>query len=1316
MGARLCADGEVDRGPAWSVEPVVTVKDYRVLGPLEVMDGTRRVEIGPGKLRSVLAILLLNANQVVSTDRLVDELWGDRPPATAAKALQVYVSQLRKALGRETIVTRSPGYELQAPSGALDLDRFQRLREEAAAAANDPARAAALLGEALDLWRGPALADLAYEPFVQAEAARAEELRLAALEDRLEALLALGRHSEVAAELEAVVRAHPTRERLRRAQMLALYRSGRQADALEAYRSARAALVEELGLEPGPALRELERAILEQDPALDPPREAAPPRRPPPVAAPPLSSEREERKIATVLFADLVGSTALGDTEDPERMRALLTRFYDAMAREIAAAGGTVEKFVGDAVMAVFGAPVAYEDHAERALHAALAMQRRLRELSDRELMLHCGVHTGEVVVGRAHEGGSFVTGDAVNVAARLEQAAESGEILVGDRTATIVEGAFELGELRVVEAKGKPLGVACRALYREIALSRPRGVRGLGRAFVGREQEVRRVRELFDDVAAGGRPHLVTIVGEAGAGKTRLATELWDLAGSFRPAPVRLSGRCLPYGRGITYWPLGEMLKQHYGVRESDRPDALLAQLGGRAILGLSVGLPVAGDLSPRRARDRLHQAWVDFVEELASRGPVLLLVEDLHWAEEEFLDLLERIISSVRGPLVVLATARPELLAGRPGWGGARRAATTVELAPLSAADAARMVTELLGAEPPPEVSELVGRAEGNPFFVEELLATLIDRGVLQRADDGWSLATTPGELHAPDTVRAVIASRIDLLAPDDKAALQAASVIGRVFWSGPVYDLVGDADPDFLALEDREFIRRRPGSSIAGETEFDFKHQLTREVAYGTLTRRVRARLHAAFAGWLERFGGDRDEHAPLLAHHYAAAVRAEDADLVWAGHEREHEEMRRRAVVHLVRAGDLAYGRYAMEEAAALYEQAIALQPDAPARAELWRRVAEAHYHRFHIPGFREAMERAIELAGDGPQAAPLIAKLALEGSRPYVWQRPPAREEVESWVARALQLAGEGTAPRAVALIARASLDPRTAGRDAEEAVELSERLGDVLLRSLAYEVSANARTAAGDLKAATAWVERYLQLVGHLDDPDRIAGRYMHAAFAFLRRGDVRRARWLAVEHDAVSAPLSVHHAVHAVAVRVLVATLTGDIPATLPSRMETAADANQDTPCQFNWRSLLMCAAAAAERGDERSARGLERHALDLMPEGCPVAREPAALRLALAVGDRERVRRHLSENPGADSWDVDYGAARLDALAAIGDAERVEEEAQRALELGGYVEPFALRALGRVRSDEALQRRAAERFSALGLSPRVTRELARA
>ena len=208
--------------------------------------------------------------------------------------------------------------------------------------------------------------------------------------------------------------------------------------------------------------------------------------------------------------------------------------------------------------------------------------------------------------MGRAHEGGSFVTGDAVNVAARLEQAAESGEILVGDRTATIVEGAFEFGELRVVEAKGKPLGVACRALHREIALSRPRGVRGLGSG-------VRRARTggasacatLFDDVAAGGRPHLVTIVGEAGAGKTRLATELWDLVGSIRPAPVRLSGRCLPYGRGITYWPLGEMLKQHYGVRESDRPDALLAQLGGRAILGLSVGLPVAGDLSPRaRAR----------------------------------------------------------------------------------------------------------------------------------------------------------------------------------------------------------------------------------------------------------------------------------------------------------------------------------------------------------------------------------------------------------------------------------------------------------------------------------------------------------------------------------------------------------------------------------------------------------------------------------------------------------------------------------------------------------------------------------------
>src|SRR5438067_8336654 len=340
--------------------------EFRILGPLEFSEDGRPVSLGGPKQRALLALLLLNANRVVSSERLLDELWGDKPPASGLTALQGRVSQLRRALeqpggdteGGSMLATRAPGYVLRLDEGRLDAHRFERLLADGkeALARGDPARAVASLREALALWRGPALADVALEPFVQGEIARLEELRLVALETRIEADLALGHHGDLVAELEALAAQHPHREELRGQLMLALYRSGRQAEALEAYRDGRRLLVETLGLEPAEALRRLEAAILRQDPALDLPA------RPEPAGsgtrvAPSLSGG--ERKVVTVLFADVVGSTELVASQDPERARALLDRLFDALAAEIDEAGGTVEKFIGDAVMAVFGAPVA---------------------------------------------------------------------------------------------------------------------------------------------------------------------------------------------------------------------------------------------------------------------------------------------------------------------------------------------------------------------------------------------------------------------------------------------------------------------------------------------------------------------------------------------------------------------------------------------------------------------------------------------------------------------------------------------------------------------------------------------------------------------------------------------------------------------------------------------------------------------------------------------------------------------------------------------------------------------------------------------
>ena len=377
-----------------------------------------------------------------------------------------------------------------------------------------------------------------------------------------------------------------------------------------------------------------------------------------------------------------------------------------------------------------------------------------------------------------------------------------------------------------------------------------------------------------------------MTVIGEAGVGKSRLVREHLQWLAIQDPPPEYCSGRCLSYGQGITYWPLGEILRVRLGILEDDSAAAVVERLGSRRILALTLGIDVSGDLHPLAARDRLHDAWVSFLGELAGEGPMVILMEDLHWAEDELLDLLERVVADVSGPLLLLCTARPELLDTRPGWGGARRSAATLELESLSAEDAGQLLELRLGADVTSSLSHVFVRAEGNPFFIEELVENLIDRGFLTPKDGGWTAESLPVDAHIPDSVRA-LAARIDLLGPSEKAALQAASVVGRIFWASPIYDLLPDNDPDLQVLEERGFIKRRVGSSISGEREFSFKHELTRDVAYGSLTTATRARLHAGFAEWIERLGEGRDEHASLLAHHYAEAVKPEEADLAWAG---------------------------------------------------------------------------------------------------------------------------------------------------------------------------------------------------------------------------------------------------------------------------------------------------------------------------------------------------------------------------------------------------------------------------------------------
>jgi class 3 adenylate cyclase len=1030
------------------------------------------------------------------------------------------------------------------------------------------------------------------------------------------------------------------------------------------------------------------------------------------VSSPPPS---EERKVATVLFADLVGSTQLGE-QDPERTRLLLDRFYDAMAVEITAVGGTVEKFVGDAVMAVFGAPTAQEDHAERALHAALAMQRRLKVLFGERLVLRIGVNTGEVVVGQAREGSSFVTGDVVNVAARLEQAAGPGEILAGERTAAAAGAAFEFDDRMNVEAKGKAEGVECRRVVRALSLMRPRGVAGLRPTFVGREREFAVLEAAYRDVVERGDARRATIVGGAGVGKTRLVRELWERLGNESCPPWRRAGRCLAYGAGATYHPLAEVLREHFGILESDSPESVLRRLGGRQILGLTLGLELDSDLHPLAARDRLHGGWVEFLQMMVETRPLVLLVEDLHWAEEELLDLLGRLVEEVHGPLFLLGTARPELLGRRFGVVGASQRTTFISLDNLSSSDTEKLLEHSLGFELPGELRRLVvERSGGNPFFLEELVGTLIDQGVIG-PDRSLATLDLPTAFALPDTVQGVLAARIDLLPQAEKQALQAAAVIGPTFWSGAVYELVSPLQPDLRLLEERDFVLRRSGSSLAGEQEYAIKHALTREVAYASLTKAKRARHHAAFATWLERVGQRGNEHAGLLAHHYARAVLAEDVDLVWTEEPERAAHLRKLAVHWLRAAATLAVGRYELDEAIALLQDGLELADDASLRARLWREIGHAQALQFDGEAFWTAMQNGLELTDDAQTSAELYSELAFQTTaRTGMWKRVPAGELVDEWISRALRLAQPGSRERAQALIARCYSDDPKSEELAAEACQIADRHGDAELRSYAFDAWSLTAFATRDYGEAWRRMERRLELVEQVSDPDHLADIYAGAANAALAAGKVGAALEMAAQHAQVTQALSPHHRLHGVAVWLELDELLGrwDSIRLRAAEAESIVAENADSSCIRKPRSLLVSALAFAHGQDPRHAAELERKADKLGMEAYGTVLGAPRIQLALTRSDTARLDELLASPPSVrktNAFFLSAMAARLDALTTLGRRPEIEAEAPPLLQRGTYLEPFALRALGLAQEDAEQLAQAATAFDALGLSWHAT------
>jgi class 3 adenylate cyclase len=989
-----------------------------------------------------------------------------------------------------------------------------------------------------------------------------------------------------------------------------------------------------------------------------------------PNCAAPVAEKRpsEERKLATVLFADLVGSTEMAGSQDAERTRALLTRFYDGMAAEIAEAGGTIEKFIGDAVVAAFGAPVAQENHADRALHAALSMRSTLEQMFGDTLRLRIGVNTGEVVVGEPRVGSSFVTGDAVNVAARLEQGAKPGEILVGERTVAAARTDFQFGPATTIQAKGKARGVACRHLIAVAALAVERYQLG---TFVGREPELDALRAAYACMEETQRPVLVTILGEPGIGKSTLVRAFRRWLAARSPRPVERIGRCRSFGQASAYSPLGEVVRGH--------PDLIERS----PILGVALGQPAPPELHPLEVVQRLREAWVARLEELAAAGPLVVLMEDLHWAERELLELLAA-VRRVQGPLLLVGTSRYEV----------ELDAQTIRLDALPSGDALRIVDGLAGETLGHDVRAfVVERSDGNPFFVEEIVRMLADRGVTD---------AIPQDLVVPDTVQALLAERIDLLAPAEKAALQAGAVIGRAFGADAVRELVS-GEPRFDTLTERGFVRGAAGELV-------FMHALTREVAYGSLTTPTRARLHGRYAEWLEAEGGGRDEDAASLAHHYAEAIRPEDLDLAWPREEAKARRLSDRAVAWLRRAATLAAGRYEMREAVMLLERAVELEDDARVRREIWEEIAHANVLYFDGRAFASALEEAIALTDAGESLAALQAELAYQTMvRAGMWGTPPPSELVGDWISAALELAPTDSPARAKALVARCYSDYDKDAEDAAEASRIAEWVGEPLLRSYGYDVQALVSFVRGEYPKALEWCRRRAAIAGELDDPD--AEAYVHAAGVnpAVACGELEEARRYALRQQEVTASLSPHHRLHGISGVLELEELLGDWPAALALQeaVQQAVAENRATPCIRNSRSLLVCALAHAHLGNEVESRRLEEQGEENAMTGYGTVLDTPRLYLALRHGDLAAVESLLGE-PAVRSSNWFYlssMAAHLDGLAALGKRERVEKEAASARQPGTYLEPFALRALGLVREDETLVERAAERFEAFGL-----------
>jgi class 3 adenylate cyclase/tetratricopeptide (TPR) repeat protein len=788
------------------------------------------------------------------------------------------------------------------------------------------------------------------------------------------------------------------------------------------------------------------------------------------------TATRHERKFATALFADIVGSTELAAREDPEVVQALIGRAFDRLAAEIDRYGGLIEKFVGDAVLAVFGVPSAHEDDPERAVRAGLEMHAVLSELNRSfaaegrpVLEMRIGVEAGEVLVDLERAGAArdrMLTGDAVNVAARLQSAASPGHVVVGPATYAATKEVIDYRDLAPLDLKGKAGPVPAWHALRVRA--RRRGERpplGLEARLVGRDEELAVLKQTLQRVESEGRPALVTVLGNAGVGKSRLA---WEFAKYVEGLPQFLywrRGRSLAYGN-VSYSALAEAVKAQCEVLEDDPPEVVAdkvdhatLELFGDIEVAPHVRALVGARTEQRPTREELFDAWRRFLERMAARYPLVLVLEDLHWADAGLLDFVDHLADWASGPILILTMARPELLETRPSWGGGKRNYAAIYLDPLTEPECEAMVEDLLSSDLPTAVTRLVAeRSEGNPLYAEEIVRMLIDRGVLRATEASrWEVAQPIEQVEVPRSIQALIAARLDTLPAEEKTIVQDAAVAGRIFWLGAVAALssrpVADARDAIGRLRVKEIVTPREPPVFSGELEFAFRHVLIRDVAYESLPKLVRASKHVSVARWAEERAGDRGrELAEVVGAHYLRAIGYRD-------------ELAEPADAEL----DAAAGRWASEAGARAWE--------------LWQQEEAFRW-------FGEARRLGERSGADAEWLAGMAEAVAgaADGLRPIDEVVEAYRNAMGRYEALGMDRdAGRMQVAIGYSLLTVARLDEARSWID--RGVAALERYGDSADLARALEIRGNLLRRRGSPVEAAAPLRRAMEMAARVDDP-----------------------------------------------------------------------------------------------------------------------------------------------------------------------------------------------------------------------------------